>query len=307
MTQTMMEPSAPQRSSLRDRLLLLRSQAMFEWLDDDGLMLLAENGSSASYRDGEVITAEGEPAHTVYVVIDGEISVTSNGKEVSVRKVGDAYGALPLLARVPSMQAVARGFTRTLQIPALAFESALLENHSLLRNTLKVIGAGVLATRDNLPADPDVSRTIDEGTWYEKKRSVVDLMNQLRQSPFGHMNLDALVDMARGMVDVRFKAGTVLWTAGESSDFSLHIDAGRVRCSTPDGRSVKIGRGYTIGVLDVWGKHERVYEAVAETDIIAFRIEFESFLSLLEMHPEVGLDLLRGFAADLLNERELKK
>jgi CRP-like cAMP-binding protein len=165
----------------------------------------------------------------------------------------------------------------------------------------------VLSTRENLPVDPNQTRTIDEGTYYEHKRSVVDLMIQLRESPFGHMNLDALVEMARHMVDVRFPAGTVLWNVGESSDFSLHIDAGRVSCTAPDGRRVEVGRGYTIGVLDVWGKHERVYEARAETDIIAFRIEFEAFLALLEMHPEVGLDLLRGFAADLLNEREFKK
>jgi CRP-like cAMP-binding protein len=87
---------------------------------------------------------------------------------------------------------------------------------------------------------------------------------------------------------------------GEASTYSLHIDAGRVRCAAPDGRHVDVARGFTIGVLDVWGDQVRVYAARAETPVIGFRIEFESFLALLEVHPEVGLQLLRGFAAELL-------
>jgi len=75
---------------------------------------------------------------------------------------------------------------------------------------------------------------------------------------------------------------------------------GKVRCTEPDGSAACVGRGFTLGVLDVWSG-VRAYEARAETPLIAFRIDFESFLALLEAHPEVGLDLLRGFAQDLLN------
>ena len=52
-------------------------------------------------------------------------------------------------------------------------------------------------------------------------------------------------------------------------------------------------------MLDVW-RRTRVYEVRTETPVIAYRAEFESFLALLEKHPEVGLELLRGFARDLL-------
>jgi len=51
----------PTRPGLRDRVLSLRAQPMFEGLDDDGLLLLAEHGYSQSYRDGEIIAAEDEP------------------------------------------------------------------------------------------------------------------------------------------------------------------------------------------------------------------------------------------------------
>jgi CRP-like cAMP-binding protein len=81
------------------------------------------------------------------------------------------------------------------------------------------------------------------------------------------------------------------------------VDAGRVRCTAPDGSSVAVGSGFTFGVLDVWGTRRRAYEARTETPVIAARIDFDRFLTVLEIHPEVGLELLRGFARDLLTAR----
>ena len=292
----------PSRVGLRDRILALRSQAMFDGLDDDGLLLLAEHGRSVVYTDGEVIAVGGEAPRAVFLVLEGEIVVSLHGNVIA-RKVGDAYGALPLLARAPSTLALARGTTRVLEIPAGAFEAALTENYSLLRNTLRALGRSVLETRRNLPADPDQPRVINEGTYYTQPRTLVERLIELRRSPFGRMNLDALIDFARYMHEVRFPAGTQLWLTGEPSTHALHIDVGRVHCSSPDGKSVAVGQGYTIGVLDVWSG-ARVYDARTETPIIAFRVDFENFLALLETHPEVGLELLRGFARDLLSARQ---
>ena len=295
----------PTRLGVRDRVLILRSQSILEGLDDDGLLLLAEHGENRVYRDGDVIVEEGKPARHVYLIIEGGIDVSRNGQQVATRKVGDAYGALPLLAREPSTLAVAIGPTRTLEVPAAAFEAALIENFSLLRNTLRQLGGAVLATRRNLPADPDKPPAVDEGRYYDEPRSLVERLLEMRALPFGQMNLDALVDLVRHMIDVRYPAGAVLWRVGEASTHALNIDAGRVSCTGPDGRQVMIGRGFTLGVLDVWSR-ERVYEVRAETPVIAFRIDFESFLSLLETHPEVGLDLLRGFARELLTVRQAR-
>lgn len=290
------------RASLRDRVLLMRAQPMFEGLDDEGMLLLAEHGRISRYHDGEVVSVEGEPAQAVFLVTQGELVVSVAGKEVNVRRAGDAYGGLPLLARQPSMLAIARGEVRALEVPAAAFENALTENYSLLRNTLRMMGSGVLSIRGSMPVDVSAERQIDEGIWREEPRSMVERLIALRKSPFGHLNLEALVDMARGMIEIRYPADHLLWAVGDVSTHSLHIETGRVRCSSPDGRTADVGAGFTIGVLDGWGARERVYEARTVTPVIAARIDFEAFLSLLEAHPEVGLELLRGFARELLKK-----
>lgn len=303
MNHQLVDLGEPARVGLRDRVLLLRSQTLFDALDDDGLLLLAEHGYTVSYADGEVVCAEGEPARAVHVVMHGALLVSRPDGEPVERGVGHAYGALPLLARQPATQVVARGATRTLQVPAAAWETALIENHSMMRNVLRVMGAGVLGLRDRLPADPKLPRVLDEARYYTEPRSFVARLIDLRQSPFGHMHLDALVDLARHMVEVRYPVGALIWSVGDASTHSLHIDVGRVRCTAPDGRHVDVAHGFTIGVLDVWGTQVRVYEARAETPVIGFRIDFESFVTLLEVHPEVGLQLLRGFASELLANR----
>jgi CRP-like cAMP-binding protein len=302
MNQEMLTNAAPSRAGLRDRILALRAHVMFDGLDDDGLLLLAEHGSTVSYADGAVISVEDEASRAVFLVLEGEIAVSHHGKPVTVRQAGDAYGGLPLLARTPSTQALARGATRVMEIPAAAFEAALLENCSLMRKTLHTLGSGVLEIRGNLPADPNKPRIVNEGTYYTQPRTLVELLIQLRQSPFGRMNLDALIDFARYMREVRYPAGELLWRVGEPSTHALHIDAGRVRCTTPNGQNVAVGHGFTIGVLDAWTR-SRVYDARSETPLIAFYVEFEHFLALLEAHPEVGLELLRGFARDLMSAR----
>ncbi|MEI9950503.1 MAG: cyclic nucleotide-binding domain-containing protein [Pseudomonadota bacterium] len=289
----------PVRIGIRDRVLTLRSYPMFEGLDDDALLLLAEHGTSASYPDGEIITVEGEPTRALFLVVEGEISVSRQGRALGTRKAGDAYGGLPLLAREPSTLAVAVGDTSTLEVPASAFEAALTTNFSLLRTTLRQLGSGVLAMRGNLPTDANLQGEVDEGHYYAEPLSLVQRLIQLRQGGFRHMNMEALIDMARSMIETRYPAGALLWSAGDPSSYALHIDVGRVRCTEPDGKHVCVGRDFSIGVLDVWSG-ARVYEARAETPLIAFRIDIERFLALLEAHPEVGLDLLRGFAQDLL-------
>ena len=64
-----------------------------------------------------------------------------------------------------------------------------------------------------------------------------------------------------------------------------------------------VGSNFTLGVLDVWGTRQRAYEARTETPVAAARIDFDKVLTMLEIHPEVGLEMMRGFARDLLTAR----
>ncbi|HTU61603.1 MAG TPA: cyclic nucleotide-binding domain-containing protein, partial [Polyangiales bacterium] len=110
---------------------------------------------------------------------------------------------------------------------------------------------------------------------------------------------------ARHMHEYRLPAGHLIWSAGEVADYSLHINYGRVRCTAPDGQHVLVGSDFTLGVLDIWGPRKRAYSVVSETPMIVARVDFEHFLTLLESHVEVGLEILRGFARAIFASRAL--
>jgi CRP-like cAMP-binding protein len=306
MTQALPNVLQPNRDGLRERVLALRSQPIFEPVDDEGLLLLAEHARSARYQAGEVVVPAGEPQRGIFVALEGTIEIFSGDRHVFSIPAGTAFGTLALMAREPSALAKAGPGLRTLEVPAAAFETALDENHSLLRSALAFTGSTILRARGNLPLDANVPREIIEGTYFTKPKSMVELLMQLRNGTWSDMNLEALIDLARHMVEVRYPAGHVLWSPGELSTHSIHVDYGRVRCTSPDGRYVDIGREFTLGVLDVWGPRRRAYEARTMTPVIAYRIEFESFLTLLESHVEVGIEILRGFARALLSQRDWK-
>ena len=180
MNQEILSAGQPTRVGIRDRVLALRSQPMFAGLDDDGLLLLAEHGRSASYADGEVIAVEDEAPRAVYLVVEGEAVVSRHGRHITTRKAGDAYGALPLLAREGSTLAVARGETRTLEFPAAAsFHRNLAEeprNATLLQDALYEVTGRRLGLAFATGEDDEERPAADEAPLDEE--GVLELMKE---------------------------------------------------------------------------------------------------------------------------------
>src|SRR4051794_25876087 len=109
MTQGALRNFAPAQGGLRDRVLALRSQPIFAPVDYDGLLLLAEHARSAVYHDREIVVPEGEPQRGLFVVTEGSLLVSYQGRPVTTLNAGTAFGTLALLAQKPSALAVAGG------------------------------------------------------------------------------------------------------------------------------------------------------------------------------------------------------
>jgi CRP-like cAMP-binding protein len=289
----------PSRVGLRDRVLLLRSVENFIGLDEEGLTLLAEHARSRQYRKGDVIVVEGQPPESAHIIVEGQVTLSRKTTPL-VMKVGGGFGVLAIIAGAPTRRVVADVDTRTLEIPAAAFNVAMEENFSLLRNALRMMGHTLLRARGSLPADPRHPPEVNLGVHFDRTKTLAQRLVELRVGPFATMNVDALVDLARRMVECRVPAGHVFWSVDDPSTHSLHIDYGRVRCTAADGSHMDVGSNFTLGVMDVWAAQPRSYEARAETDVIGYRVSYEDFFVILEMHVQVGLELLRGVARSMI-------
>jgi signal transduction histidine kinase len=122
---------------------LLRGVVYFSDLPDDLLDRVCIGVDQIEIAAGEVVLAEGDPADSMYVVVEGELQVTksSDGREVVLSTVGpgEVQGELALLDETPRTATVtALTEARLIEVPASAFRQ-LLDEPSFSLAILKTV------------------------------------------------------------------------------------------------------------------------------------------------------------------------
>ena len=86
---------------LSGRVQILARLRIFDGASTPALESLAGSLRSQMAGSGEAVVAEGEPADAIYVVISGDLEVTSGGAPVRDLGVGDYFGEIGVLERMP--------------------------------------------------------------------------------------------------------------------------------------------------------------------------------------------------------------
>ncbi len=287
---------------MRDRFLVLRSLPTIAGIDEEGLFLLAENTRYRRFRAREEVLQEGAPIRAVHIVVEGRILESMGGHHLHTAGRSEGVGFIPLMARAPDgVSAIAEVETTTLELPTDVLFDVMEENFSVVRNALCITANNLLALRDNLPAHADHAPTAEVGRYRERPRTLMEIIIETRKGPlFQNANLDAVTDLSRRVREVRFNEGDTLWKIGDSPNFSVRIEYGLVCCQSDSGDEVTVGRDYVLGSMDSLGDRPRAYHARATTPVIAYRIDRDDFLAMLETHYQVALDLLAILATELL-------
>lgn len=280
--------------TLRDRMLLLRSLPAFAPMDDEALTLLAEYVHVHRFRADEVLMTLGEPIRHVYVVLDGAVRWRRKDRPSMLAEKQQVVGWLTLMARdANGLEAVADRDTITLELPAEILEHAMEQHFSIVRNMLK-LGAGLLVSmRNDLPAPLDRPPSSDKGVLPTQRRTLVERLIDMRRVPlFSRCNAEALIALARASEPLRVEPGTVFWSIGDSANFWIFIEYGRVLCRNARGDSMAIGANFGIGIMDAIAQAPRAFSARAETLVVGNRIDLEAFLGVMESHFDLARDYL---------------
>ncbi len=106
-----------------DDLEILKSSPLFGALDDESLRAFQADLVRRELAAGEAIFLEGDPSHTMYVILEGEVEIVKAAAESSFRVAllgeGDWFGEVGLIG-VSRRVATARAKrpTRLIEIPA---------------------------------------------------------------------------------------------------------------------------------------------------------------------------------------------
>lgn len=114
------------------RAELLAGCQLFNGVAGDELAALAERATEVEYGAGAVIVRHGEIGTGFFVVIDGRVRVTQDGKVVAHLGPGEFFGELSVLDQLPrNAQVAADEATRCLALASWDFEAVLLANPEL--------------------------------------------------------------------------------------------------------------------------------------------------------------------------------
>lgn len=283
-----------------ERILLLRRLETLAGLPTRELGVLAEAARERFFAKGERLLREGEPVPSVSIVVEGLVSARRRGRTLPPCGPGTGFGGLSLLARDPEgLDAVAEADTLTLELEADDLWEILEDHFPILHHMLQRISGQVIDLLapghldDVVPPDapPPAPMNLD----------LVERILFLKQfGVFRRASVNALAELSRGLTEIAFPAGTVLWRAGEPPGGLLLILNGQVRGSRADCTACfTLGPGSPLGALEAVAERPRWFDAVAESNVTALHGSAEGLFDVFEDNPSMGLDYLAVMARSL--------
>lgn len=299
-------PLAPRQFvTLRDRLVYLRSLPEMVDLPVDSLATFAQALEEHRVPRNTVLVGAGEPLTHAYFLVEGVIGLYVDDERITEILPPNEVAAMGVLAELsgPPGNIAAETDCLLLRIDARSLRSLQENDTRILFGTLRSVSQIVLKARGSLPFDPNNPPEADPGEPPERRLDFVDKLLWLHQTGvFAASSLDALGELARHYEEVHYEAGEAIWRRGDRSPFVLLVLSGLIECSSADGSGL-IGSEYTLGFFDGVGRLPRAYDAIAQTKVVALRLEVRAFLDVLEDQFDLALSALQTLAGLAVNHQ----
>jgi CRP-like cAMP-binding protein len=132
----------------------LKRAPLFEGLSKKELAQLARVSEDLEVPAGKVLCKEGEIGHEFFVIIEGEVEVTRNGRRVATRGGEDFVGEIALLEQTPRTATVtAKTPLRLFVLTSSSFKTLIDDNPSVERKVLRTLARRVI----ELSRDPTLA------------------------------------------------------------------------------------------------------------------------------------------------------
>ena len=93
-----------------DKTIILKGVNLFSTLTGEEVFQIAQIAAEERYLAEEVIFREGDVGDSMFIIIDGSVSVYNQKKEITILETGECFGEMAILDQEPrssSIRAVA--------------------------------------------------------------------------------------------------------------------------------------------------------------------------------------------------------
>jgi cAMP-dependent protein kinase regulator len=239
----------------------LAATPLFAGLSSEALEALVGNLTLVSLEPGEQLFREGEPSDALYVIVEGEVSVMTEGPpRVEMQRLGPGsfIGEVALLTDQPrSTTVISVEASELLKIDRVTLTNVLGEHGEMLRAVLRFV-------RDRL-----VER------W-------------MRTSPLFRPFDDAQrAELASKFVFLEIDAGTQLIGAGMRPDGLYIVLAGQFAAHRGSRLLAMLGPGDLIGETALLSGGEFGSDVIAQGKALALCLPAATFREVIMIHPHV--------------------
>jgi CRP-like cAMP-binding protein len=286
------------------RFLFLRTMPAFSEIPPEVAQVVAANTRPRRFSKGEHLYRSGVPAVEVQYIVRGECEIIRSGKPV--RRLGPrtVVGGISALAgEEQGYDCIALEDMLTLAIKVEDAQEIFEDHFVFLKRVLRGTSREVLDARRKLGPHAGFGPVAEPFAFPDRPFDLVERMAFLRKTfSFGESEIDAIADLAHDVQEVHLPKGEVLWNIGDRSTYFLLPLRGIIDCKATDpDQHFQLGPGDSVGAIDSMADERRWYRAEVIEDLVAFRIDAEVLLEVLEDHFPMAISLLRGMATGILN------
>ena len=286
------------------RFLFLRTMPGLAAVPPEVSQVIAANTRVRGFLKGEYLYRTGVPALEIQYVVSGECEIIRNGR--AVRRLGTRSvvgGVSALAGEELGYDCIALEDMVTLAI-AVEDSQEIFEDHFvLLKRVLRATSREVLEARRKLGESAGFGPVSEPFAFPDRPFDLVERMAFLRKTfSFGDSEIDAIADLARDVQEVHLPKGEVLWNVGDRSTYFLLPLRGVIDCRATDpDQHFQLGPSDSVGAIDAMADERRWFRAEVVEDLVAFRIDQEFLLEVLEDHFPMAMSLLKSIAAGILH------
>lgn len=217
----------------------------------------------------------------MYLVLEGEVSIAVGGSVVGSVRVGEIFGEMAALTRLPrSATASAKVPSRVLSLDGKQFEAGLQAKPEFALMMMAIIILRIRQTAADLRA--------------KNALGAADLSKA--SSVFDKKLMAGLMKLLQEREPVRYAPQQTIMKQGDTGAFMYIVAEGTVAIQIQGKVVERVGPGGTFGEMALVDQSPRSANGVAETDCVLYAINRNDFLALVKSSPAFGMSMLKAQA-----------
>lgn len=123
-----------------EKVLILKGVSFFVDTPEEALVNIAAVLEETAVQPDAQVFSEGEPGHTLYIIVDGQIRIHNQQQTLAILGENEAFGEMSILDPAPrSATATATTETRLLSLDREVFNGMMADHYDVAQGVMRLL------------------------------------------------------------------------------------------------------------------------------------------------------------------------